>query len=250
MQFFLGDHTITVNMPTRHALMTEVRRRFRSGEGFALGTINLDHLVKMSDSADFARIYASQDLLVADGNPIVALSRLAGKPVDLVPGSDLVLPLGRLAAEESVPVALVGSTQEALDDAMTVLEREAPGIRVVVRIAPSSRFDPDGGEADDILRRLAEADVRLCFLALGAPKQETLAVRGRALAPRVGFASIGAGLDFLGGHQRRAPVWVQRLAMEWLWRAVNSPRRLIPRYARSFAILPRQVVLAMRQRGR
>jgi exopolysaccharide biosynthesis WecB/TagA/CpsF family protein len=102
-----------------------------------------------------------------------------------------------------------------------------------------------GGEADEILGELDRRGIRLCFLALGAPKQETLARRGRALAPGVGFASIGAGLDFLGGHQRRAPLWVRRIAMEWLWRALTSPLRLGPRYARCFAILPAQITRAL-----
>lgn len=250
MQFTFAGQTVVLNMPTRAALLDEVRRRILNGQGFALATVNLDHLVKMSDSVDFARTYAAQDLVVADGRPIVALSRLAGKPVDLVPGSDLILPLCRLAAETGVAVALVGSTQVALDDAARALESAVAGLRIVLRIAPPQGFDPAGDVAGVVLDRLAAGDVRLCFLALGAPKQETLALRGRQQAPAVGFASIGAGLDFLGGHQVRAPRWMRALALEWLWRALRNPVRLGPRYARSAMILPRQAVLAWRQRQR
>ncbi|MBE0554679.1 MAG: WecB/TagA/CpsF family glycosyltransferase, partial [Rhodobacteraceae bacterium] len=56
------------------------------------------------------------------------------------------------------------------------------------------------------------------------------------------------GLDFLAGSQTRAPRWVRAMAMEWLWRALSAPRRLIPRYARCFAILPGQVAGALRLR--
>ena len=97
---------------------------------------------------------------------------------------------------------------------------------------------------------LAESGAGLCFLALGAPKQEILAARGRRIAPKVGFASIGAGLDFLAGHQTRAPRIVRMLALEWLWRALQSPRRMVPRYAKCFAILPGLTVQALRQRGK
>lgn len=249
MKFEFGDQTVNVNVATQADLMAEIRRRWRAGQGFALATVNLDHLVKMNGSPDFARIYAAQDLVVADGRPIVWLSRLAGAQVNLLPGSDLVLPLGRQAAEAGARVALVGSTQAALDDAAHALEQAAPGIEIVQRTAPAARFDPAGAEADAILGQLAANRVQLCLLALGAPKQETLALRGRDRAPMVGFASIGAGLDFLGGHQVRAPKWMRRLALEWLWRATQSPRRLGPRYARSFAILPRQIIRALRQRG-
>lgn len=248
MQFTFHDRIIQINMPSRSALLGEVRNRLRAGEGFALATVNLDHLAKMTVSPEFARVYAAQDLVVADGWPVVALSRLAGRRVDLMPGSDLVLPLCRLAAEEGAPVALVGSTEQALSDAAEALQGQVPGLSIVLSIAPSGVFDPDGEEADRILRRLDDTGVQLCFLALGAPKQESLAARGRSLAPAVGFASIGAGLDFLGGHQIRAPRWMRRLGLEWMWRMLSSPARMVPRYARSAAVLPVQAVRALRLR--
>ena len=250
MDFDFAGHTVTVNMATRAALLAEIRRRFDAGEGFALATLNMDHLVKLAASPDFAAIYAAQDLVVADGRPVVALARLAGRQVDLVPGSDLVLPLARTAAAAGVTVALVGSTEAALADAETALCAAVPGLRIALRLAPSARFDPAGDEAAAILQRLDADGIGLCFLALGAPKQETLALRGRSLAPGVGFASVGAGLDFLGGHQRRAPLWMRRLALEWLWRMLGDPRRLGPRYLRSFAILPGHALRALRRRWR
>lgn len=250
MEFNFADQRICLNIATQEALSNEVVRRFQTGEGFALATINLDHLTKLAVSPDFRRAYGGQDLIVADGRPIVTLSRLAGRPVDLMPGSDLIVPLCRLAVAGGVSVALVGSTEAALDDAARALTAEVLGLDIALRIAPSGVFDPTGDEAGDILKRLAETHVGLCFLALGAPKQEMLALRGRTVAPGVGFASIGAGLDFLGGHQRRAPRVVRRLGLEWLWRALSSPLRLGPRYVRSFVILPGQVVQALRLRGK
>lgn len=248
MQFRFSGQTISINMPTRDALLAELRRRFRAGEGFALATVNLDHLAKMRVSPDFVAIYAAQDLVVADGWPIVALSKLAGRPVELMPGSDLILPICRLAAEEAMPVALVGSTEVALADAKQSLQGQVPGLNIALSIAPSGVFDPMGDEAAEILKRLDREGIRLCFLALGAPKQESLAARGRGLAPAVGFASIGAGLDFLGGHQVRAPRWMRRVGLEWLWRMLSSPARMVPRYARCFAVLPGQSLKALRLR--
>ena len=235
-------------MPDQARLEAEILSRFAAGTGFSLATINLDHLVKLGTSPDFLAAYAAQDLVVADGRPVVWLSRLAGRPVELMPGSDMVLPLCRLAVQAGVPVALVGSTPEALSDASTALTVAVPGLDLVWCHAPSGVFDPGGPEAEQILRSLDEKGVRLCFLALGAPKQELLAARGRDLAPRVGFASVGAGLDFLGGHQRRAPLWMRRLALEWLWRALSSPGRMVPRYLKCFAILPGQILRALRIR--
>ena len=248
MRLESAGRSVTVNIASHTALETAIRARWQAGDGFALATVNLDHLVKIRTDPSFAEAYAAQTFVVADGNPIVWLSKLAGTPVDLLPGSELVVPLCRLAAAEGISVALVGSHEAALADAARVLETATPGLKIVYAHPPSRGFDPEGAEADRTLAEVDASGARLCFLALGAPKQEILAMRGCRLAPRTGFVSIGAGLDFLGGHQRRAPRWVRRIAMEWLWRLLLQPRRLFKRYALSFAILPGLAWRAWRQR--
>jgi N-acetylglucosaminyldiphosphoundecaprenol N-acetyl-beta-D-mannosaminyltransferase len=248
VKFQFDQTQITVNLPDRAALQAAVSAHLRAGQGFALATINLDHLVKLTQDPAFRAAYAAQTMVVADGNPIVWLSRLARRPVALVPGSDMVIPLARLATAAGVKVALVGSSDAALDAAAAQLRAAAPGIRVTTQIAPPRGFDPTGTDADRILHQLQSDHIGLCFIALGAPKQELFAARGRSLAPDVGFASVGAGLDFLAGHQTRAPAWVRAIAMEWLWRALSSPRRLIPRYAACAAILPAQIIAAWQMR--
>lgn len=250
MQFSFRDTNITVNTPGRAALEEAVGRRLAAGQGFALLTLNLNHFVLMNASPDFARICAAQDLVVADGRPVVGLSRLAGAPVELLPGADWVVPLARLAAGAGARVALVGSTEKTLAGAAAAMRRAVPGIEIAFTHAPPMGFDPEGAQAEALLARLAAENVGLCFLALGSPRQERLAARGRALAPGVGFASIGAGLDFLAGRQRRAPRWMRRAGLEWAWRGLTSPRRLGPRYARCAAILPGRILEALRQRRR
>lgn len=248
MNFTFDGKTINVNMPDQPVLLAEVQRRFQAGEGFALATINLDHLVKLRSDAAFLEAYSRQDLIVADGNPIVWLSKLAEKPVDLVPGSDLVLPLTKLAADQAMPVALLGTTDAALEAAAASLQSQVPNVKIVACIAPPMGFDPDSEDARRILHQVEASGARLCFLALGAPKQERLAARGRIEAPSVGFASVGAGLDFLAGNQNRAPEWVRKLAMEWAWRMLSAPGRLVPRYAKCFSILPSEAMAAIKQR--
>ncbi|MEF9605886.1 WecB/TagA/CpsF family glycosyltransferase, partial [Paracoccus sp. PXZ] len=115
--------------------------------------------------------------------------------------------------------------------------------------APGFPFDPMGAEGAEIIGRIRASGARLCFLALGAPRQELFAIRARDALGDVGFASIGAGLDFLSGHQRRAPQWVRRIKLEWLWRMLSNPRRLFLRYAKGFAVLPGHLRQALAIRG-
>jgi N-acetylglucosaminyldiphosphoundecaprenol N-acetyl-beta-D-mannosaminyltransferase len=248
VQFSFGSTVIRVNIADKAALLAAVAARFAAHQGFALATINIDHLVKLRASPAFRTVYAAQDFVVADGNPIVWLSRLARRPVSLVPGSDMVLPLAQLAAQAGVKVALVGSTTPALQAAAHSLQSQVSGLQITLLHAPAMGFDPEGEASAQVLRDLAAQQIGLCFIALGAPKQEAFAARGRQLAPQTGFASIGAGLDFLAGNQNRAPLWLRKIAMEWLWRALSSPRRMIPRYAACAAILPGQALAALRLR--
>ncbi len=248
MQFQIRDTTVAITAPTRAAFDALVLARLASGTGFAVATLNLDHIVKLRRLPAFRRDYAAQDIVTADGNPIVWLSRLARRPVALLPGADLVVPMARMAAAAGRPVALVGSTMASLAAAADALTGQVPGLVVALQIAPPMGFDAQGDAASAILRDLSDADVGLAFLALGAPRQEAFAARGRVLAPGVGFASIGAGLDFLAGEQNRAPAWVRAIAMEWLWRMLTSPARLAGRYARCAAILPGLVWAAWRSR--
>jgi exopolysaccharide biosynthesis WecB/TagA/CpsF family protein len=129
------------------------------------------------------------------------------------------------------------------------LEADHPGLKVAACIAPPMGFDPESAAADALLDQMAASGARICLLALGAPKQEVLAARGVARHPGVGFLSIGAGLDFIVGHQTRAPLWVRRIAMEWLWRMLSNPRRLAKRYFDCAVVLP-GLALAARRQGR
>lgn len=239
---------IRVNMATRAALLADVEAHLARQRGFTLATLNLDHLVKLRRLPAFRAAYASHSHVVADGNPIVWLHRLAGRPIGLVPGSELIAPLAAMSARLDVPVALLGATPATLKTAAARLSADHPGLRVVAEISPPYGFDPTGPEADTCLEHLRQSGARLCFLALGAPKQEVFAARAGTKLPGCGFVSIGAGLDFISGDQKRAPLWVRRIAMEWAWRMALSPRRLARRYWDCALLLPGVTLIALRAR--
>jgi exopolysaccharide biosynthesis WecB/TagA/CpsF family protein len=240
-----------VNTPTEAALLADIAVRLDQGRGFAVATLNLDHIVKLRRDPAFRAAYGAQSHVVADGNPVVWLAHLAGRrDVRLVPGSELIVPLAALAAQKGVALAFLGSTEPVLRAAAARLEADVPGLKVAACLAPPFGFDPNGAAADALLDQVAASGARICLLALGAPKQEVLAARGFARHPGLGFVSIGAGLDFIAGQQTRAPVWVRRIAMEWLWRMLTNPRRLARRYLDCALILPGLALAARRQRSR
>lgn len=243
------DALSLVNFPTEAALLADMEACLARGQGFAVATLNLDHVVKLRRNPTFRAAYQAHSHVVADGNPIVWMARLSGRrDVTLVPGSELIAPVAAMAARLGVPLAFLGSTEPVLRAAAERLQADHPGLKVVACLAPPYGFDPESAAADALIDQVAASGARICLLALGAPKQEVLAARGLARQPGLGFLSIGAGLDFIAGHQTRAPVWVRKIAMEWLWRMLSNPRRLARRYLDCALVLPSLTVTALKAR--
>ena len=242
---------VVVTVPDRAALLADLRQRFMARTGFSVATLNLDHVVKLGRDPLFQNAYARQTHVTADGNPIVWLCRLAGqRDVALVPGSELIDPVAALAAETGITVALFGATDASLAASATALEARHPGLRVVLRLAPPMGFDPESAAADEAIKTIGNSGARLVFLALGAPKQERFAARAQDALPQVGFLSIGAGLDFISGAQKRAPKWARAMAGEWVWRMLSNPRRLGARYGACILAMPRLTFRAISTRAR
>lgn len=240
---------IVVTVPNQAALLVDLRARLSAGQGFSVATLNLDHVVKLARDSDFRQAYMTQTHVTADGNPIVWLARLAGQAdVELVTGSDLIDPVAALAAETGTPVAMIGATEATLQTASEVFQARYPGLTVALTHVPPMGFDPDGPDADTAIEAIRTSGARLVFLALGAPKQERFAARAQSALPGVGFLSSGASLDFVAGSQTRAPAWMRRFALEWLWRLIGDPKRFIGRYASCFAILPGLIFRALNTR--
>jgi len=240
---------VLVNVSSRDALLNDLETRLITGQGFSVATLNLDHVVKIRRLSAFRTAYQSHSHVTADGAPIAWLCWLAGQRVRLVPGSELIDPVADVAATLGVPVAFLGSTEASLAEAERVLSTRYPGLNVAVRIAPPMGFDPAGPDAMAAIEQLAAADVRLIFLALGAPKQEIFASLAQEKLPQAGLLSIGAGLDFISRTQVRAPKLVRLLAAEWVWRLATNPTRLARRYGACIVILPGLIWTALRSRG-
>ena len=213
-----------------------------------MATLNLDHAVKLRKDPAFHAAYKAHTHVTADGNPVVWLSRLAGEPVSLVPGSELIEPLAALAARCGVGIALFGSTQATLEAAAEALCARHAGLQVALCRAPAMGFEPGSEAAGEDIAAIGASGAGLCFLALGAPRQEVFAARAQQALPGVGFVSIGAGLDFIAGTQHRAPAWVRALAAEWLWRMLGNPKRLAARYGACILALPGLTGRALRAR--
>lgn len=229
---------VSVNSVSLKSTVNQIISDCRQGGSFSVFTLNLDHIVKLRRDKEFQNTYKTARYITADGFPIVWAGRLQGVDVDRVTGADLIEPLCAACERSQTSVYLFGSSFRALAGASSYLTGHYPDLKIVGVSAPKFGFVPGSQAAAEEAKRIAESGARLCFVALGAPKQELFAAAAMDFAPQTAFVCIGAGLDYLAGVQSRAPRWVQTVGAEWLWRLASAPRRLGRRYMRCLLILP------------
>lgn len=234
---------VRVNLFTPQQALDAVLTRLAAPRSFTLFTLNLDHVVKLRGSAAFQACYEDADLVSADGWPIVWHFRRRGVRLERTTGADLALPLCEKAAEAGIPIFIVGPQAHVQKRAIESLRERFP--RLNIAGADASIIAPeDAAQMDDLARRVRASGARLCFICLGAPKQELVADALKKRCEGVGFLCVGAALDFIAGAVKRAPRWVQGLGMEWAWRLTSDPLRLAPRYWRCAEVF---VLIALRR---
>jgi N-acetylglucosaminyldiphosphoundecaprenol N-acetyl-beta-D-mannosaminyltransferase len=211
-------------------------------------TPNVDHAVMYQHRDDVRTAYRDAALVLADGAPIVWASRLLGQRLpERVAGSDLVPAILRAASrrvgDEStrMRVFLLGAAPGVADEAAAAIRRHYRGVDVVGTYSPPLGFEHDNAENQEILQRIADAKPDLLIVGLGAPKQELWVQQHHKRIEAKVALCVGATIDFLAGHRRRSPVWMQRVGLEWLHRIASEPRRLVGRYARDAWVFPQLV---------
>jgi N-acetylglucosaminyldiphosphoundecaprenol N-acetyl-beta-D-mannosaminyltransferase len=224
----IGD--VWMDALTLDETLDAVAALVRAGQGGSLFTPNVDHLIMASEDARFRAAYAEASLALVDGMPVLWASRLLGTPLpEKVSGSDLVLPLVRRAAREGWRVYLVGGAPGVAESAGRVFA-ERYGVQVVGCDAPMLSRAGESADEDAVHERIRRARPDLVFVAFGAPKQEFWIERARGALGGAVAVTVGASLSMVNGDLRRAPRWMSRVGLEWVYRLASEPRRLWHRY--------------------
>ena len=238
---------ITINVPSLLHAVSSIVSAAQQGDNFSVCTLNLDHVVQLQQHANFRAAYRRARFVTADGFPIVVLSRLVGTRIERTTGADLVEPICAEARKKGLSIFLLGSNDRTLQVTAYRLSERFKGLKIAGRIAPGPGFDPYSSEADAAIKCIRASGAKLCFVALGAPRQELFAARCLDELDGTGVLCIGAALDFIAGTQSRAPSIARKTGMEWAWRMLREPRRLGPRYVKCMTIVPRLVARTLPQ---
>jgi len=225
-----------------------------------VATTNVDFLVKsVSWNPDSPRhpelveVLRNASLNTADGMPVVWASRLLGGDVrERVSGSDLVPFLASAAAKDGITLFLLGGKEEIARKAAALMTAQNPGLRIVGVDSPFVRTEgmqigfEDETDAQ-ICERINAAGADVLLVGFGNPKQEMWFHRNRHRLQVNVVLGVGGTLNFVAGEIGRAPAWMQKAGVEWIYRLIEEPGRLWQRYALgllkfSYVLLPILVV--------
>lgn len=200
-----------------------------------LFTLNPDHLYHLQRNPDFQRVYAKADFVTSDSKYVYWALGLIGRPIkQKLSGSDIVPAYWRHHANNpDTRIFLLGAKDKIAEIAQARINAEAGRDIVVGAHGPSMNFVNDPAEIDRVIEMINASRATALIVGLGAPKQEIWIDRHRDRMPHVKiYMGVGATIDYEAGMVRRAPGWMTRNGLEWVFRITTEPRRYWRRYAR------------------
>lgn len=214
------------NMKDTIAYITENLENLR---GNYICVSNVHTTVMAFRDEEYRKVQNSAAMALPDGQPLSIVSRSRGySDAQRVPGPDLMPEILDLSQAKGYTHFFYGSTESTLQQLKKVLLSRYPKLKIAGMYAPPFR-ELTAKEDEEAVRRINDSGADFVWVALGAPKQEKwmYAHRGRVNGLMIG---VGAAFDFIAGTAKRAPMWMQKLCLEWVFRIIQNPKRMVPRY--------------------
>ena len=220
---------VRVDCLETQATLDRIEGLVAAGGRHLVATVNPEFIMRARRDAQFARVLEAADLCLADGTGVVWAARRQGCSMSgPVTGTDLIPPLAELCAKRGFRLFLLGAAPGVAADLAARLRTNHPHLEVAAH--PGS---PDPSADEETLKLITAHRTQVLLVAFGAPKQELWIDRVKdRLEPFVGLG-VGGAFDYLTGRVPRAPRWMRRAGLEWLFRLVNQPWRV-----RRMAVLP------------
>jgi N-acetylglucosaminyldiphosphoundecaprenol N-acetyl-beta-D-mannosaminyltransferase len=221
--------------------LDRIDRLITAGRPTFFITANLNYAMLTDADPRIQELNRRAAFILADGMPMVWWSRLGPRPLpERVAGSDLIYGVCERAAQHGHRIYLLGAAPGVADEAAGKLKLKYPGLAIVgVECPPFRKLT--AAEEQEQIDRIRRAKPDILFVAFGQPKGEYwIAERLDQLDVPV-CVQVGATLDFVAGRVKRSPRWMQKTGLEWVYRMLQEPRRLVKRYADNIVFLIRAV---------
>lgn len=196
-------------------------------------TPNVDHLVKLQKDKEFYALYQKAEWVICDSRILYLMSKLLKRSLPMaIPGSSFFTAFYEYHKDDSdCRIFLLGAAEGVAEKAMKCINDKVEREIVVGVHSPSYGFEEKSEECEELIRIVNRSGANIVLVGVGAPKQEKWIMKYRDRMPGVDiFMALGATIDFEAGVLKRAPKTWQKCGMEWLYRALKEPRRLVKRY--------------------
>jgi len=224
-------------------LLAELAARVQRREPTTILFANVAKLVWARRQPALLQALAQADYVLADGQPLVWVARLLGLPLpERIAGVDLMEAMLAMAAEKAWRVFFLGAPEAVLQQAIANLKARYPGLLVV---GAQHGYLP-AQETEQMLARINQSAADLLLVGLDSPRKELWLTRYEEQLKVPVRQAVGGSFEIAAGRRRRAPAWVRRAGLEWLYRMLQDPIRLAPRYLYTntvFALLLLQALL-------
>ena len=222
----LGVNIAAVNMKS---LLKFITTNLDKLKGEYICVSNVHTTVMAYDNKNYLNVQNNSILSIPDGGPLSSVGRKRGYiEMQRTTGPDLLDEILKISTDKKYKHYFYGSTNETLDKLQNEIKKKYGDIYIVGKYSPP--FRKLTKEEDlQIVDNINKANPDFVWVGLGAPKQENWMYnhKGRVNALMVG---VGAAFDYLAGNIKRAPMWMQKLNLEWLYRLIQDPLRLFSRY--------------------
>jgi N-acetylglucosaminyldiphosphoundecaprenol N-acetyl-beta-D-mannosaminyltransferase len=202
-------------------------------------------IMRAQESPELKALHKDAAMVAPDGMPLVWLGRRAGHPVERTCGPDLMEKVIADTARSGLRHYLYGGKPGVAQKLKARLEERFPGVSITAAETPPLDALP-AEEFLGVAARIVASGADIVWIGLSTPKQEFLMRDLARLVPAT-LIGVGAAFDFHSGAIRRAPRWMQKSGLEWLYRLISEPKRLWRRY---LVMAPRFVWLLLTQRDR
>ena len=235
-----------LNVNISNVTMTELLNKLQHGG--VVFTPNVNHIMLLQKEREFHSVYQKASYKVCDSKIVLYASHFLNNPIkEKIAGSDLFPAFCKhYQHDKNVKIFLLGSQQKIVETAQSKINARIERNIVIAAHSPSFGFEKNEQECQEIINLINSSEATVLAIGVGAPKQEMWIDKYKEKLPKVTtFLAIGATIDFEAGHVKRAPRWMSEVGLEWLYRLMKEPKRLLRRYL--FDAIP-FLLLIIRQR--
>lgn len=222
----IGVPISAVNMDTCVGFLFD---NWKVAHGNYICVSNVHTTVMAHENKIYYRAQSESMLSVPDGKPLSVVGRKQYSDMDRVTGPDLMRRVFEESEKREMKHFFYGSTQENIDALVKKIKEEYPWIQIVGS-EPSVFRDMSKEEEQQLADRINKTEADFVWIALGAPRQELFCHRNEGKIKGI-MVGVGGAFSVLAGTIPEAPIWMQNMSLEWLYRLIQEPRRLFKRYA-------------------